>query len=95
MNPTSINTDFELVLRHSGYRLQVPAELSILEAIEEIGIQWPNSCREGVCGTCEATVANGKPDHRDKVLTQAERSAGTTMMICVSRSLEPVLELDL
>jgi ferredoxin len=53
------------------------------------------SCREGTCGTCETTVLAGRPEHRDSVLDDAERADGATMMICVSWSLDPVLELDL
>jgi hypothetical protein len=40
-------------------------------------------------------VLAGRPEHRDAVLDAAERAAGTSMMVCVSRSLDPVLELDL
>jgi hypothetical protein len=40
-------------------------------------------------------VLEGTPDHRDSVLTDAEREAGEVMMICVSRSRTPRLVLDL
>lgn len=53
------------------------------------------SCREGTCGTCETDVLGGRPDHRDSLLTEDERAAGDTMLICVSRSCEPRLVLDL
>jgi vanillate O-demethylase ferredoxin subunit len=54
-----------------------------------------NSCQQGVCGSCETAVISGRPDHRDELLSDAERAAGKTMMICCSRSLEPTLTLDL
>jgi ferredoxin len=53
------------------------------------------SCREGVCGTCEASVLEGVPDHRDSVLSDAERESSEFMMICVSRCRSPRLVLDL
>ena len=59
------------------------------------GVQVLSSCTEGICGTCETAVLGGVPDHRDSLLTPAERSAGDTMMICVSRSRSPRLVLDL
>jgi len=53
------------------------------------------SCTEGTCGTCETDVLDGTPDHRDSVLTDEEREAGETMMICVSRCHGKKLVLDL
>jgi hypothetical protein len=40
-------------------------------------------------------VLEGVPDHRDSVLTSAERETNQVMMICVSRSRTPRLVLDL
>jgi hypothetical protein len=50
---------------------------------------------EGYCGTCETAVLDGVPDHRDVVLTKAERAAGRTIMSCVSRACGRKLVLDL
>ncbi len=86
---------FDVVLRRTGATITVAPGCAILEAIEKQGIEAPNSCREGICGTCETTVLAGVPDHRDSLLSQEERDAGDTMMICVGRSLSPRLELDL
>jgi hypothetical protein len=40
-------------------------------------------------------VLEGTPDHRDSVLSQAEKDAGEVMLICVSRSRTERLVLDL
>ena len=40
------------------------------------------------------TVLKGVPDHRDSVLTAAERTAGDVMAVCVSRTGDPLLVLD-
>jgi hypothetical protein len=40
-------------------------------------------------------VLEGLPDHRDSVLTEAEKRANDCMMICVSRSCSDRLVLDL
>jgi len=89
------NAPLTVVLRRSRKTLAVSADQSILEAIEEAGIRPPCSCREGTCGTCETTVLDGRPEHRDAVLSEAEKCSGKTMMICVSRAKDPILELDL
>jgi ferredoxin-NADP reductase len=86
---------FEVELAQSGMLIRVSAETSILRAVEAAGVQVLSSCTEGICGTCETAVLGGVPDHRDSLLTPAERAAGDTMMICVSRSATPRLVLDL
>ncbi|MGW2952107.1 PDR/VanB family oxidoreductase [Streptomyces eurythermus] len=86
---------FEVELARSGITVTVPPGESVLRAVEEAGVQVLSSCREGTCGTCETTVLEGTVDHRDSLLTPAEREAHDTMMICVSRAACPRLVLDL
>lgn len=86
---------FELELARTGCTLMVPADVSIIEVLEEAGVEVPTSCEEGMCGTCRTTVIAGVPDHRDSVLSNEERAAGRCMTVCVSRSLTPRLVLDL
>lgn len=93
--PGQVDTAFEVHCARSGVTLRVPAGRTILEALEEAGIAVMDSCREGTCGTCETTVLEGRPDHRDSVLTASEQEKGRTMMVCVSRSLSDRLVLDL
>ena len=88
-------TAFEVELAASELTLTVPPERSILDVVEEAGVGVLSSCAEGTCGTCETAVLGGQPDHRDSVLTDEERMAGTCMMICVSRSCSDRLVLDL
>lgn len=85
---------FEVELRQSGLTLTVPPEKSILETLEDAGIPSVSSCAEGTCGTCETTVLEGIPDHRDSVLDEEDRERGDCMMICVSRSCTARLVLD-
>ncbi|MGW0583606.1 PDR/VanB family oxidoreductase [Streptomyces sp. NPDC002920] len=87
--------DFDVVLGRSGLRLTVPAHRSVLDVVRERQPEVPYSCEEGYCGSCETPVLAGSPDHRDTVIEPSERATATTMMICVSRSASPVLELDL
>ncbi|MFF5923229.1 PDR/VanB family oxidoreductase [Streptomyces flavochromogenes] len=87
--------EFEVECRASGLTLRVDASISILDAAENAGIGVDSSCRDGICGSCETRVLDGTPDHRDFLLSEAERTAGTTMMICVSRCASGRLVLDL
>jgi ferredoxin-NADP reductase len=86
---------FDVELSQSGMTLAVPPDKSILEVVEDAGVPVLSSCTAGTCGTCETAVVAGTPDHRDSLLSQEERDAADTMMICVSRSCTPTLVLDL
>lgn len=86
---------FEIELAQSGLTLPVPANRSVLDVVEGAGIPVMSSCAEGTCGSCETPVLSGDLDHRDSVLSQDERAAGRSMMICVSRSRGGRLVLDL
>lgn len=86
---------FTVELARSHKTLTVPEGKTILDCLIEIQVEPPFSCREGVCGTCEVRVLEGTPDHRDLVLTDAERAAGDRMMVCCSGAKSSRLVLDL
>ena len=86
---------FSVELARSGRVVRVPPGTTIVEALREVGVDVLTSCTEGYCGTCETAVLAGAPDHRDVVLTKAEKAAGRTMMVCCSRSFSSRLVLDL
>lgn len=86
---------FEVLLRRSGRRIAVGEHEPLLDALEAAGLDVDNSCRAGICGTCEITVLDGEPDHHDDVLTDEERRRGDVMLPCVSRCRGPLLVLDL
>ena len=87
--------DFEVVFDYTGITAQVGPGQSILDVAEGAGIDVPTSCREGTCGTCETPIMSGTVVHLDSVLSEAEREASATMMICISRANCPRLVLDL
>jgi tetrachlorobenzoquinone reductase len=86
---------YTIVLQKSGRELPVPEGKSILHVLRDAGLDVTYSCEEGVCGACETVVVSGTPDHRDNILTDAERAASKTMMICCSGSKSARLVLDL
>jgi phthalate 4,5-dioxygenase reductase subunit len=84
---------FTVRLARSGTRVEVPADVTLLEALRGAGCTVPSSCESGTCGSCKTLLLEGEADHRDLVLTEAERTRH--IMVCVSRALSPELVLDI
>ncbi|MCQ4319608.1 PDR/VanB family oxidoreductase [Stutzerimonas stutzeri] len=74
---------FSVELARSGQRIEVPADLSLLEALEAAGVELPNLCRGGVCGQCATRYLAGAVEHRDHYLDEGQRTE--SLMPCVSR----------
>jgi ferredoxin len=77
---------FVAELKDSDLRVEVAADQALLQALQAAGIDVPSDCGEGLCGTCEVGIVEGAADHRDKVLSKAERAAQNRMMACCSRA---------
>lgn len=92
--PSGEDTPFEVQI-NDGTVFTIPAGRSIIDVLEENDVDVMYDCQRGDCGICQCDVLEGVPDHRDVVLTQAERDAGDVMQICVSRAKTPRLVLDI
>ncbi|WP_439030375.1 PDR/VanB family oxidoreductase [Gordonia terrae] len=92
--PVENGTAFTVTLASTGQAIPVAADESALAAIRRVLPSVPYSCRQGFCGTCKVRTLSGDVDHRDNILTEPEREAGT-MLTCVSRSTGGDLVIDL
>ena len=86
---------FTVELVRTGYSHFIAPGKTILDTLIDAGLDVSYACMNGVCGTCETAVIEGKPDHRDSLLSESERASGRTMMICCSGSLTSRLVLDI
>lgn len=86
---------YEVELARSGKTLRVAPGQTMYDLFIAHQIKVDFSCKEGICGTCETRVLAGLPDHRDSVLSKAERATNKTMMVCVSGCQGEKLTLDL
>lgn len=89
---TSEDRAFAVRLAQSGATVEVAAGISILEAMRAAGHTVPSSCESGTCGTCRTRLLEGEADHRDLILTDAERA--DTIMVCVSRARSGEITID-
>lgn len=91
----ALDGGYTVELRRSGRTFAVPGGKTILNVLREAGIDVAYSCEEGVCGACETRVLAGVPDHRDAILSDPEKAANDTMIICCSGCKGDRLVLDL
>ncbi|WP_328633670.1 PDR/VanB family oxidoreductase [Streptomyces sp. NBC_00356] len=92
-NSAEGNGPFEVELRRSGKVVDVSADTTVLAAVRSAVPAIAYSCEQGFCGTCQQRVLEGEIEHRDELLTDAERA--DSMLICVSRARGERLVLDL
>jgi len=86
---------FEIELKKSNVVLSVPDNKSILAILREHGHFPLSNCEQGLCGSCETMLLQGEADHRDNLLSDEEKEANKTIMICVSRAKSDRLVLDI
>ena len=91
----SVEHAFEVELKDSGITVSVAADQTLLSALRAANIDVQSDCEEGLCGSCEVRVLDGQVDHRDVVLTRAEREAHIKMMSCCSRARGKRLVVEL
>ncbi|WP_278924424.1 reductive dehalogenase [Pseudophaeobacter profundi] len=93
--PEYENHAFKLVLARSGKTLEVPADRAATDVLTENGVHIDVKCADGICGVCKCGLVSGEVEHRDFVLSKAQRK--TAVILCQSRAAQPdgVIEVDL
>lgn len=76
--------------------IQVAANQTLLEALEEAGIEMIFDCRRGECGLCALPIleVDGIVDHRDVFFSEAEKAKSAKLCTCVSRVYGRSLAVD-
>ena len=83
------------MLARSGREFTVPQDMTILQVIENNkAAKVECLCREGVCGTCETMILEGKPTTAISI-TARKKASQQSMLICCSRAKGGRLVLDL
>ncbi len=93
--PDYENHPFTLRLARRGIDIEIPADRTPTDVLTEQGIPVDVKCSDGLCGVCKCTVLSGEVEHRDFVLSKAQREH--EMILCQSRAAKPggVIEVDL
>jgi reductive dehalogenase len=92
--PDYVNHAFEIALR-DGRHIAVSPEQSAAEALVAAGVPIDLKCSNGLCGVCKCGVLDGAVEHRDFVLSAAQRKS--QMILCQSRAVEEggVISVDI
>jgi len=93
--PDYVNHPFTLKLARSGRELEVPADKTATDVLNENGIPIDIKCSDGICGVCKCGLVSGEVEHRDFVLSKKQREGA--VILCQSRAAEAggVVEVDL
>lgn len=82
------NEKFTVVAARSNTTVEVPADRTMLHAMQGAGIDVQGSCLRGVCGSCALQVLDGAPEHRDSLNVD---DGSMTIYPCVSRARETLV----
>lgn len=84
---------FRVQLPRHQLDITVPADCSLLDALDQAGVMTISDCRRGECGLCAMDViaVDGEIDHRDVFLSDEEKSEGRRICACVSRVVGSVV----
>ncbi|WP_424985135.1 2Fe-2S iron-sulfur cluster-binding protein [Microbulbifer sp. S227A] len=93
--PDYENHPFQVRLAKSQRELDIPADQSIAEVLQDNGFAVDIKCSDGICGVCKCGLLAGEAEHRDLVLSGKQRQ--TSIITCQSRAAQKggLLELDL
>ncbi|MBW4707196.1 4Fe-4S dicluster domain-containing protein [Roseobacter sp. YSTF-M11] len=92
--PEYENHPFTIKLK-DGRNIIVPADRSAADVLVEQGFKVDIKCADGICGVCKCGLVSGDVEHRDFVLSKAQRD--TNIILCQSRaaSKDGEIEIDL
>jgi vanillate O-demethylase ferredoxin subunit len=78
---------FWVELPRHGLRVEVPADRSLLDVLDDAGVETVSDCRRGECGLCAMDIVSvqGNIDHRDVFFSSQEKQANQRLCACVSR----------
>lgn len=74
---------FEVEILSSHTTLQVPSDKTLLQILNESGLDVPSSCLVGNCGLCMVDYKGGSVKHKGTALTKDQKCE--SLLSCVSR----------
>jgi ferredoxin-NADP reductase len=87
---------FTVRVGETGQAVTVPADMSMLDALAEAGVEVMSDCRRGECGLCAVDIvaAEGTIDHRDVFFDEHQHAEARKICACVSRLAGGTITID-
>ena len=87
---------FKLKIPRLDLEIDVPANQTMLEALEAAGVEIIFDCRRGECGLCALPIlaVDGIVDHRDVFFSDEEKALNAKLCTCVSRVVGSFITVD-
>ncbi|MEY2993474.1 MAG: 3-chloro-4-hydroxyphenylacetate reductive dehalogenase precursor [Pseudomonadota bacterium] len=93
-----VNQPFRIRLAKANAELRVAADQAATDALNAAGFSISEKCSDGLCGVCAVhydAEASGAIEHRDFVLSQAERKHKVILCCSRAKDADGVLVIDL
>lgn len=84
--PEYENHAFTLKLARSDREILIPADKSATDMLAQLGVHVDVKCADGICGVCKCGLVSGDVEHRDFVLSKAQRQEA--VILCQSRAAQ-------
>jgi len=83
-----------VVFSRSGKSAALPADTTVLEAAESVGVEIPWSCRVGICGTCKVKLQQGSVSMEVEDGLPPEDKAAGLILACQAKSTGGNLQVE-
>ncbi|GAB1616952.1 PDR/VanB family oxidoreductase [Pseudomonas sp. NGC7] len=88
--------EFTVRVPRLGVEVVVPKDRSMLDVLNEVGVEVLSDCRRGECGLCalDINAVAGEIDHRDVFFSEEQHAESKRMCACVSRVAGGCVTID-
>lgn len=83
-----------VIFTTSGKSAALPADKTVLEAAENVGVEIPWSCRVGICGTCKVKLRQGSVSMEVEDGLPPEDKAAGLILACQAKSTGGNLQVE-
>jgi ferredoxin len=91
MQLESPRSNFPARVEPGAQVFEAPAGQTLLVAMEQAGIEWPSSCRNGTCRTCIGQLSQGEVRYEIQWPgLSLEEKASNHVLPCVAYAISPL-----